>query len=79
MRKEVQQYVQAKPILQKFIREQPRWYRQLARQPGDLQSFELAALHYYQQTIPHKVEKITSTLEMASFMLHILRSMRQND
>jgi hypothetical protein len=44
-----------------------------------LQSFELAALHYYQQTIPHKVEKITSSLEMASLMLHMFQSMRQSD
>ncbi|MBB5323804.1 SMC interacting uncharacterized protein involved in chromosome segregation [Anoxybacillus tepidamans] len=76
MRKEVVQYIESKKWLQKFIREQPRWYRTLARDPNKLQSFELAALQYYEQTIPHKVEKIANSLEMASLMLHMFKAMR---
>ncbi|MBA2874111.1 YlbE-like family protein [Thermaerobacillus caldiproteolyticus] len=76
MRKEVMQYIQAKAMLKNFIREQPRWYRTLSRFPNELQSFELAALHYYEQTIPHKVEKIVNSLQMASLMLHMLQEMR---
>jgi hypothetical protein len=79
MRKEVQQYIKSKALLQRFLREQPHWYRKLARQPSDLQTFEIAALHYYQQTIPHKVEKITSSLEMATLMIHMFQAMRKND
>jgi hypothetical protein len=76
MRKEVVQYIKSKTLLQKFIREQPRWYRTLSRHPNELQAFELAALHYYEQTLPHKVEKIANSLEMASLMLHMFQAMR---
>ncbi|MCZ0754216.1 YlbE-like family protein [Anoxybacillus sp. J5B_2022] len=76
MRKEVIHYIRSKKMLQKFIREQPRWYRTLAREPHKLHEFERAALHYYEQTIPHKVEKIANSLEMASLMLHMFRTMR---
>ncbi|BDG35023.1 hypothetical protein HT574_02495 [Parageobacillus sp. VR-IP] len=76
MRKEVMQYIRQKKMLQSFIREQPRWYRLLSRYPHKLPSFELEALHYYKQTIPHKVEKIANSLQMASLMLHMFQAMR---
>jgi hypothetical protein len=79
MRKEVRQYIKSKQILEKFIHEQPLWYRKLTRNPSDLESFELAALQHYQQTIPYKIEKISSSLEMASLMFHMFQSMRQTD
>lgn len=75
MRKEVIHYIQSKKMLQKFIREQPRWYRTLARDPNKLQAFELAALQYYEQTITHKVEKIANSLGIASLMLHMFQTM----
>lgn len=76
MRKDVWQYVQSKKWLQMFIREQPRWYRTLSRDPNQLAAFELAALQYYEQTVPQKVEKVASSLEMASLMLQMMKAMR---
>lgn len=76
MRKEVIQYIRTKKMLQSFIREEPRWYRLLSRYPHQLPSFEIAALHYYGQTIPHKVERIANSLQMASLMLHLFQAVR---
>ncbi|WP_027408252.1 YlbE-like family protein [Anoxybacteroides tepidamans] len=76
MRKEVVQYIQSKKMLQMFIREKPRWYRILSRDPSKLASFELKALEYYEQTLPHKVEKVANSLEMASLMLHMFQAIR---
>jgi len=76
MRTEVMDYIRAKKMLQAFLREQPKWYRTLAREPQKLANFERAALHYYEQTIPQKVEKIANSLGMASLMLHMLQAMR---
>lgn len=76
MRTEVMDYIRAKKMLQAFIREQPRWYRTLAREPQKLAGFEKAARHYYEQTIPQKVEKIAHSLEMASLMWHMFQAMR---
>ena len=76
MRTEILNYIRAKKMLQSFIREQPRWYRTLAREPQKLADFGRAARHYYEQTIPQKVEKIANSLEMASLMWNMFRAMR---
>lgn len=76
MRRDVWQYVQANPMLRAFVREQPRWYRLLARRPHELSAFQLAALRHYGQTIPDKVEKISQSLQMASLMWQMFKALR---
>ena len=76
MRRDVWQYVQANPMLRAFVREQPRWYRLLARRPHELSALQLAALRHYGQTIPDKVEKISQSLQMASLMWHMFKALR---
>jgi hypothetical protein len=78
MRKDVMDYIQADPDLKKFLREQPIWYRKLCRNPNDLQSFQVAALHYYKKTIPHQVEKFSNGIQMASMMMSMFQAMNQN-
>lgn len=75
MRKEVMEYIKSKPELKQYLREQPIWYRKLARNPDDLKSFEISAMHYYKRTIPHRVEKISNGLQMASMMLSMFQAM----
>ena len=53
MRKDIVEYLEQKQELRQFIREQPHWYRKLSRNPNEIQSLEVAALHYYKKTIPH--------------------------
>jgi hypothetical protein len=76
MRRDVWQYVQANPMLRAFVREQPRWYRLLARHPHELSALQLAALRHYGQTIPDKVEKISQSLQMASLMWQMFKALR---
>lgn len=79
MRNDVTQYLKTDKKIQQFIRENPRWYRNLTRNPRDLQSLQLSSQNYFQQTIPHKVEKFSNTLGLASMMLQMYQSMREGD
>lgn len=76
MRRDVLEYLNRQKELKKFIREQPLWYRKLSRNPYDLQTLEIASLHYYKKTIPHQVEKLTNNVQMASMMFYMLQSMK---
>lgn len=75
MRKEVMEYLHQQKDRKDFLREQPEWYRKLARNPYDLQSFEIASLNYHKKTIPHRVEKFTNGVQMASMMFHMFQAM----
>ncbi|TYR82608.1 hypothetical protein FZC66_03160 [Priestia megaterium] len=76
MRKNVYEYIQSKPKLNDFIREQPMWYRRLTRDPDQVEKFELASMQYYKQTIPDKVEKFSNSIQMANMMFHMFQSMK---
>ncbi|MED1469655.1 MULTISPECIES: YlbE-like family protein [Bacillus] len=76
MRKDVLEYLGGQKELKQFIREQPLWYRKLSRNPYDIQSLEIASLHYYKKTIPHQVEKFSNSVQMASMMLNMFQSMK---
>ncbi|MBO8176400.1 YlbE-like family protein [Aeribacillus pallidus] len=77
MRSDVMEYIRRDPFLHQFLRQQPAWYRMLSRSPQDLEQFEIASLHYYKKTIPHRVEKFSQTLQMASMMMSMLDIMKQ--
>lgn len=79
MRKEIIDYLETKKDLQKFVREQPIWYRKLSRNPFDLESLEIASLHHYKRTVPHQVEKFTNGVQMASMMFHMFQSMKNQN
>ena len=79
MRRDVFEYLNRQKELKNFIREQPLWYRKLSRNPYDLQTLEIESLHYYKKTIPHKVEKFTNNVQMASMMFYMLQSMKDQN
>ncbi|MCP8970270.1 YlbE-like family protein [Ectobacillus ponti] len=79
MRRELMEFVQSKEDLQRFIREQPHWYRKLSRDPSGREDFELAALQYYRKTIPDQVNKFQNQLSMAAIMLEMFQYMRQQN
>ncbi|APH05372.1 YlbE-like family protein [Bacillus weihaiensis] len=79
MRKDVLEYIQAKEERKQFLREQPHWYRKLARNPNDFQMFEIEMMNYYQRTIPHKVQQFSNSIQMASMMMAMFQSMGQQD
>lgn len=75
MRQDIANYVSKNKQLQNFLREQPIWYRKLSRNPQDIQALEVAALNYYKNTIPHKVEKFSNGVQMASMMMGMFQAM----
>ncbi|MBE4908851.1 YlbE-like family protein [Bacillus luteolus] len=79
MRKDVVQLIQEDKKILQFIRANPRWYRNLTRNPTDIESLKLSSMYYYKQTIPDKVEKFSNTLGLASMMLHMYQSMKEGD
>ncbi|WP_174733809.1 YlbE-like family protein [Mesobacillus harenae] len=71
MRKDVMDYLKQRKDLRDFVRAQPQWYRKLSRNPHELQSLEVMSLHYYEKTIPHRVQKFSNGIQMASMMMHM--------
>lgn len=79
MRRDVLDYLESQKDLKQFVREQPYWYRKLSRNPYDLQSLEIASLHYYKKTIPHQVEKFSNSVQMASMMYSMFQAMKNQN
>ncbi|MEH7334910.1 YlbE-like family protein [Neobacillus drentensis] len=79
MRKDVLEYLESQKDLKQFVREQPLWYRKLSRNPFDLQSLEVASLHYYRKTIPDQVEKFSNSVQMASMMYSMFQAMKNQN
>ena len=75
MRIDVYSYLQKNRELIEFLREQPIWYRKLSRDPSQIEKLEIAALHYYQKTIPHQIEKFSNGVQMASMMVSMFKIM----
>ena len=75
MRIDVHTYLQKNRELIEFLREQPIWYRKLSRDPSQIENLEIAALHYYQKTIPHQIEKFSNGVQMASMMVSMFKIM----
>ncbi|MFZ0443439.1 MAG: YlbE-like family protein [Bacillus sp. (in: firmicutes)] len=77
MRIDVYTYLQKNRELIEFLREQPIWYRKLSRDPSQIEKLEIAALHYYQKTIPHQIEKFSNGVQMASMMVSMFKIMNE--
>lgn len=75
MRIDVYTYLQKNKELIEFLREQPIWYRKLSRDPSQIENLEIVALHYYQKTIPHQIEKFSNGVQMASMMVSMFKIM----
>ncbi|WIY59988.1 YlbE-like family protein [Bacillus arachidis] len=79
MRVELMEFIKADKDLERYIREQPHWYRKLSRNPKEKEAFELAALQYYKKTIPDKVAKFQNQLAVASIMIDMFQYMKQQN
>ena len=71
MRKDILDQLKQRKDLHDFVRMQPHWYRKLSRNPQSFEAMEIEALHFYEKTIPHQVQKISNGVQMASMMMHI--------
>jgi len=79
MRRDVLEYLESQKDLKQFLREQPYWYRKLSRNPYDINKLEVASLHYYKRTIPHRVEKLSQGVQMASMMYSMFQAMKNQN
>ncbi|QQZ08063.1 YlbE-like family protein [Heyndrickxia vini] len=75
MRQDIIEYIYSKNELKQLLRRQPMWYRKLSRHPEEIEKFEIASLHYFEKTIPQRVEKINNNLQMASMMMNMLQGL----
>ncbi|MEE6452133.1 YlbE-like family protein [Gottfriedia acidiceleris] len=69
MRKDVLEFLQSEEDYLKFLRQQPKWYRKLSRNPELTDEFRLASLEFFGKTIPQRVDKLSNQVQMASFMI----------
>jgi hypothetical protein len=79
MRNEIVTVIRSNEEYKKFIRAQPYWYRKLTRDPSSINQFDLSSKEYFKQTIPHKVANFSQQLQMASMMINMFQTMREND
>jgi YlbE-like protein len=76
MRKDVLDFLKSDEDYIKFIRQKPKWYRKLSRNPELIEEFRLASLEFFGKTIPQRVDKLQNQVQMASFMIdmfHVLK------
>lgn len=79
MRPEILKIIRSNEDYKKYLREQPYWYRKLTRDPASIHELDLYSKDYFKRTIPHKVANISQQLQMASMMIGLFQSMREND
>jgi len=79
MRKDLYEHLEKQQKLQQFIRENPNWYRKITRNPTNIYELELASKTYFKQTIPHKVQKFSQSVEFATMMIQMYKAMQQGD
>ncbi|WAA10607.1 YlbE-like family protein [Fervidibacillus albus] len=76
MRRELLTRIQADRDLHRFLREQPKWYRTLSRDPETFTEFQRSAKQYYKKTFPDRIRKLSEGAQMASFMFNMLQSLQ---
>ena len=77
MRKDVLYFLQSDEEYIKFIRQQPKWYRKLSRNPELVEDFRLASLEFFGKTIPQRVDKLQNQVQMASFMIDMFQVLKE--
>lgn len=75
MRKEMQEYLKQRQDLKQFIRHNPIWYRYLSRDPQSLSQLENEVKVYNGMTIPQKLDRFQSNLNMAMMLLDMVRGL----
>ena len=75
MRQNVYEYIQENEDLKKYLRIQPLWYKRLMRNPYELDTFETEAKYFFEKSIPHRVSKLSDSVQVASMMLQMFQAM----
>ncbi|MDL4841287.1 YlbE-like family protein [Aquibacillus rhizosphaerae] len=59
-----------------FIRLNPHWYRKLTRDPQSLADLEREAKVFYGKTMPQRIEKVSSHIQMVSMLMQMAGAMK---
>ncbi|MGX1264766.1 hypothetical protein RKD55_002570 [Rossellomorea marisflavi] len=78
MRSDIIEYIHASDDLKRYLRDAPQWYRTLSRNPDQLEKFEIASIHHFEKTIPHRVQKFSNGVQMASMMISMFQAMNSS-
>ncbi len=79
MRTDIIEYIYGNEDFKRFLREMPEWYRTLSRNPNELEKFEIASINHFQKTIPHRVQRFSNGVQMASMMVSMFQTMNSAD
>jgi hypothetical protein len=69
-------YLQARPELLQFVRYNPVWYRYLSRDPGCMEDMEKEAKKFYGKTLPQRLEKMNSQVQMIGMLMQFADAMK---
>ena len=75
LRQDVYEWIKSNEDHLKYLRLQPIWYRKLMRNPSEVEKMGTEAVFYFEKSIPHRVNKLTNGVQVASMMLNMLQSM----
>lgn len=69
-------YLVAHPEILSFVRQHPKWYRLLGREPGLLVDLIRETRVYYGKTFPQRIEKIQEHMQMVQMLLKLSEVMK---
>ncbi len=78
MRREIQSYLQSRPDMLMFVRENPIWYRRLSRSPEKVFEIEQEAKFFYGRTFPQRIDKLNESIQLANMLLSMMNVMGDN-
>ncbi|MCD5322562.1 MULTISPECIES: YlbE-like family protein [Pontibacillus] len=73
----VYQYLNNRPDLVHFIRQNPKWYRKITRDPSVLVGMEEEAKYYFGKTTTQKMERMTNQLQMVQMLMQMAQAMKE--
>lgn len=76
MQPDVYYFLQSRSDLLHFVRMNPQWYRELTRDPSCIQDIEQEAKYFYGKTVPQRIEKLSSQMQMVSMLIQMAGTMK---
>lgn len=79
MRREIHNYIHARPDLIRFIRENPIWYRQLSRSPEKMFEIDQESKVYYGKTLPQRIDRLQQNIQLANMLVGMIYAIGNNE
>ncbi|SDM62459.1 YlbE-like protein [Fictibacillus solisalsi] len=79
MRREIIDYLHSRPDLKFFMREQPKWYRDLSRNPMLLEVMVKEADVFFGRTFGQRIDKFHNQVKTVGLMMDFLSMMGKGE